>query len=104
MEGNEKSEFYHNHDHGKPKKQGGCLAGTPLLISDNESTIVPGVFLVGPTVSHDSDSFCLVYKFRQGVGAIVANDICQRLGRDTRAPAVTECRNDANMCVDDLGC
>lgn len=101
MEGNEKSDHEHEHEHGKPAKKGGCLAGAPLLTKDDESTIVPGVFLVGPTVSHGSHSFCFVYKFRQRF-AIVANAICQGLGRDTRA-AVNECR-DANMYLDDLGC
>ena len=61
-----------------------------------------GYIIVGPTVSHGSHSFCFVHNFRQRFGAIVANAICQGLGRDTRA-AVTECRN-ANMYLDDLGC
>ena len=30
----------------------GCLAGAPLLTADDESTKVPGIFLVGPTVRH----------------------------------------------------
>jgi len=30
----------------------GCLAGAPMLTSVDESTTVPGVFLVGPTVRH----------------------------------------------------
>ena len=79
----------------------GCLCGAPLLTSEDESTKVPGVFLVGPTVSHGELSFCFVYKFRQRFG-IVANAICRGLGRDTRA-AVEECRR-TNMYLDDFAC
>jgi len=83
------------------KEHKGCLDGAPLLTENDESTIVQGVFLVGPTVSHGSLSFCFVYKFRQRFG-IVANAICEGLGIDTRA-AVDECRK-ANMYLEDFGC
>ena len=56
----------------------------------DESTKVPGVFLVGPSVSHGQLSFCFVYKFRQRFG-IVADAICKGLGRDT-ASAVAQAR------------
>ena len=79
----------------------GCLAGAPLLSSHDESTKVPGVFLVGPTVRHGELSFCFIYKFRQRF-AIVANQICRGLGRDTEA-AVSECRK-MNMFMDDMSC
>jgi hypothetical protein len=79
----------------------GCLAGSPLLTDDDESTKVPGVFLVGPTVRHGELSFCFVYKFRQRFG-VVANTICKRLGRNT-ASAVDECRKtNMHMYLDDL--
>eukprot|EP00966_Prymnesium_polylepis_P201946 4678784-Prymnesium_polylepis.1 len=68
----------------------GCLAGAPMLSADDESTKVPGVFLVGPTVRHAELSFCFIYKFRQRFG-VVANAICRGLGRDTQA-AVEACR------------
>ena len=42
-----------------PKK--GCLGDAPLLTKDDESTKIPGIFLV---VQHESLSFCFVYKFR----------------------------------------
>ena len=77
----------------------GCLGGAPLLTDDDESTKVPGVFLVGPQVQHDSLSFCFVYKFRQRF-AVVANAICGGLGIDARA-AAAECRAH-NMYLDDL--
>ena len=82
-------------------KNKGCLDGAPLLTEDDESTKVPGVFLVGPTVSQKSHSFCFVYKFRQRF-AIVANSICDGLGVDTKM-AVAECRKN-NMYLDDLAC
>ena len=79
----------------------GCLAGAPLLTAQDESTKVPGVFLVGPSVIHGELSFCFIYKFRQRFG-IVANAICRGLGRDTTA-AVEECRK-SNMYMDDFKC
>ena len=75
----------------------GCLGNAPLLTEDDESTVLPGLFLVGPQVQHDSLSFCFVYKFRQRF-AVVANAIAQGLGMDTRH-AVNECRNN-NMYLD----
>merc|ERR1712194_641049 len=87
----------HKHDR-KPK---GCLEGAPLLTGSDESTKVPGVFLVGPTVSHGTLSFCFVYKFRQRF-ALVAEAICAGLGRDTRA-GVTESTR-ANMYLEDFSC
>ena len=74
-------------------------AGAPLLTKEDESTKVPGVFLVGPTVRHGELSFCFIYKFRQRFG-IVANAICRGLGRDTTA-AVEACRK-MNMYLDDF--
>ena len=79
----------------------GCLCGAALLTQEDESTKVPGVFLVGPSVSHGQLSFCFVYKFRQRFG-IVANAICRGLGRDTRR-AVAQCRQE-NMYLDDFSC
>merc|ERR1711971_526666 len=88
----------HGHHHHNHK---GCHAGAPLLTENDESTKVPGVFLVGPTVSHGTLSFCFVYKFRQRF-AIVADRICSGLGMDTRA-AVAESRKN-NMFLEDLSC
>jgi len=79
----------------------GCLAGAPLLTHEDESTKVPGVFLVGPSVVQGGHSFCFVYKFRQRFG-IVADAICRGLGRDTK-PAVDALRK-TNMYMDDLAC
>ena len=79
----------------------GCLAGAPLLTDVDESTKVPGVFLVGPSVRHGTLSFCFIYKFRQRFG-VVANAICSGLGRDASS-AVEECRK-MNMYLDDFKC
>lgn len=79
----------------------GCLAGAPLLTENDESTKVPGVFLVGPTVVQGDLSFCFIYKFRQRFG-IVADAICKGLGRDTES-AVQTLRL-TNMYMDDLSC
>ena len=80
----------------------GCLAGAPLLTASDESTKVPGVFLVGPTVRHGEHSFCFVYKFRQRFG-IVAHAICRGLGRRDADMAVEVARK-MNMYLDDLKC
>ena len=79
----------------------GCLCGAPLLTAEDQSTIVPGVFLVGPNVRHGALSFCFVYKFRQRFG-IVANAICRGLGLDTKG-AVEKCRKH-DMYLDDFNC
>ena len=47
------------------ESEAGCMAGAPGLTAYDESTKVPGVFLVGPQVVQDGQSFCFVYKFRQ---------------------------------------
>lgn len=83
----------------KGKEQKGCIGNGPLLTINDESTKVPGVFLVGPSVTHGQLSFCFVYKFRQRF-AVVANAICQGLGMDTEE-AVALCRQ-TNMYLDDF--
>jgi hypothetical protein len=68
----------------------GCCAGAPMLTRNDESTKVPGVFLVGPSVTQGNSSFCFVYKYRQRFG-VVADAICRGLGRET-ALQVQDCR------------
>jgi len=77
----------------------GCIGNGPLLTLNDESTKVPGVFLVGPSVTHGELSFCFVYKFRQRFG-VVANAICEGLGMDTKQ-SVFECRQ-TNMYLDNF--
>lgn len=56
--------------------------GQPELNDADESTIAPGLFVVGPNVRHDRFIFCFIYKFRQRF-AVVADAIGARLGLDT---------------------
>ena len=74
--------------------------GMPLLTEHDESTRVPGLFLVGPSVRQGTHIFCYIYKFRQRF-AVVVNQIAQRLHVDV-APLEEYRRN--NMFLDDLSC
>lgn len=74
--------------------------GLPLLTVQDESTELPGLFLVGPEVSHNGHLFCFIYKFRQRF-AVVARAIAGRLGADT---AALETYRANNMYLDDLAC
>ncbi|MEM9126670.1 MAG: NAD(P)/FAD-dependent oxidoreductase [Pseudomonadota bacterium] len=74
--------------------------GLPLLTLQDESTAMPGLFLVGPEVSHQGHLFCFIYKFRQRF-AVVARTIAGRMGVDT---APLEIYYDNNMFLDDLTC
>ncbi len=53
--------------------------GQILLSDDDESTLAPGLFLVGPLVRHDHHIFCYIYKFRQRF-AVIAETIADRMG------------------------
>ncbi|MEM8791681.1 MAG: NAD(P)/FAD-dependent oxidoreductase [Pseudomonadota bacterium] len=74
--------------------------GLPLLTLNDESTTTPGLFLVGPEVSHNGFLFCFIYKFRQRF-AVVARTIAQRAGADV-SPLQIYYEN--NMYLDDLTC
>ena len=74
--------------------------GVPLLNSVDESTVVPGLFLVGSLVRHERLVFCFIYKFRQRFG-VVANEIGRRLGHDT---APLQKYRFWGMYLDDLSC
>lgn len=74
--------------------------GYPLLSEQDESTIVPGVFLCGPSVRHNNHVFCFIYKFRQRF-AVVAKAIATSLGLP--AEALEEYRQ-WGMYLDDLSC
>ncbi|MEP2897065.1 NAD(P)/FAD-dependent oxidoreductase [Roseibium sp.] len=74
--------------------------GIPLLTAQDESTAVPGLFLVEPEVSHQGHLFCFIYKFRQRF-AVVARAIAARIGADT---SVLEMYYENNMFLDDLAC
>lgn len=74
--------------------------GFPLLTADDESTLTPGLFLVGPHVRHEKIIFCFIYKFRQRF-AVVARAIAPRLALD---PAPLEELRPKGFFLDDLSC
>ena len=74
--------------------------GSPLLSEHDESTIVPGMFLCGPTVRHDNHVFCFIFKYRQRF-AVVAKAIATSLGLP--AEELEEYR-EWGMYLDDLSC
>ena len=74
--------------------------GLPILTAQDESVVLPGLFLVGPEVSHNGHLFCFIYKFRQRF-AVVARAIAARMGVDT---AALEAYRYNNMFLDDLTC
>jgi putative flavoprotein involved in K+ transport len=74
--------------------------GFPLLTADDESTITPGLFLVGPHVRHEKIVFCFIYKFRQRF-AVVARTLATRLDID---PAPLEELRPKGFFLDDLSC
>jgi thioredoxin reductase len=74
--------------------------GSPSLTLQDESTELPGLFLVGPELAHRGHLFCYIYKFRQRF-AVVARAIAGRLGVDT---SPLEAYRANNMFLDDLSC
>jgi putative flavoprotein involved in K+ transport len=74
--------------------------GCPFLNEHDESTLVPGLFLVGPSVRHEQHIFCFIYKFRQRF-PVVAARIAERLGVD---PSPLEEYRRWGMYLDDLSC
>ena len=71
-----------------------------MLTLQDESTELPGLFLVGPEIKHNGHLFCYIYKFRQRF-AVVARAIAGRLGVDT---GPLEYYRTHNMYLDDLSC
>ena len=74
--------------------------GRPELTERDESTTTPGMFLVGPQVSHNGQLFRFIYKFRQRF-AVVADEIAARLDVD-RSPL--EEYREKDMFLEDLSC
>lgn len=58
--------------------------GHVTLSEHDESTVAPGLFLVGPQVRHHDRIYCFIYKFRQRFG-LIGRCIGERLGLDTQA-------------------
>ena len=75
--------------------------GDPKLNDVDESTLVPGLFLVGPQVRQADQILCFVYKYRQRF-AVVINEVARRLGLDT-AKAIATARRQ-HMFLDDPAC
>ena len=74
--------------------------GYPLLSEQDESTISPGLFLVGPSVRHEQHVFCFIYKYRQRF-AVVAKAIATSLGLSAEE---LETYRKWGMYLDDLSC
>ena len=74
--------------------------GYAALTQEDESTLTPGLFVVGPSVRHGDLIFCFIYKFRQRF-AVVGNAIAQRLGIDT---TTLEAYRREGLFLDDLSC
>ena len=74
--------------------------GYPLLNDNDESTLVPGLFLCGPAVRQDDHVFCFIFKFRMRF-AVVAKAIATSLGLP--ADRLEEYRY-WGMYLDDLSC
>lgn len=74
--------------------------GFPLLSENDESTIVPGLFLCGPAVRHDNHVFCFIFKYRQRF-AVVAKAIATSLGLPAEE---LETYRQWGMYLDDLSC
>ncbi|MEM6612869.1 MAG: NAD(P)/FAD-dependent oxidoreductase [Cyanobacteria bacterium P01_C01_bin.72] len=74
--------------------------GHASLTQEDESTLTPGLFVVGPSVRHGDLIFCFIYKFRQRF-AVVGNAIAQRLGID---PTPLEDYRREGLFLDDLSC
>ena len=74
--------------------------GWPELDEDDQSTLVPGLFLSGPAIRHGGLKFCFIYKFRQRF-AHIARVIGERAGKDVGA---LEAWRAAGMLTDDLSC
>ena len=75
--------------------------GFPELNERDESTIVPGMFLCGPSVRHDGHIFCFIFKYRQRFG-IVAEAIASSLGLET--DEFVAAYKSWGMYLDDLSC
>jgi thioredoxin reductase len=75
--------------------------GFPSVNEKDESTIVPGMYLCGPSVRHDGHIFCFIFKYRQRFG-IVVEAIASSLGLETKD--FVEAYKSWGMYLDDLSC
>ncbi len=75
--------------------------GFPEINENDESTIVPGMYLAGPSVRHDGHIFCFIFKYRQRF-AIVTKSIAESLGLETED--FVAAYKSWGMYLDDLSC
>ena len=75
--------------------------GFPSLSEHDESTIIPGMYLCGPSVRHDGHVFCFIFKYRQRF-AIVAGAIASSLVIET--DEFVAAYRSWGMYLDDLSC
>lgn len=75
-------------------------SGHIALTENDESTLVPGAYLVGPSLRQQDLIFCFIYKFR-GRFPVVARAIAKQLGRSITLPQEY---TRAALTVDDLSC
>ena len=75
--------------------------GFPEINENDESTIVPGMYLCGPSVRHDGHIFCFIFKYRQRF-AIVAQAIASAMGLPT--DEFIDAYKSWGMYLDDLSC
>lgn len=76
--------------------------GYPELTLEDESTLIPGLFLAGPAVRHQNLIFCFIYKFRQRF-AILAQALATRLGLELDEQRLNYYRQQ-KMFLDDFSC
>lgn len=77
-----------------------------IILNDNdESTIHPGLFLVGPQVKHINVIFCFIYKFRQRF-PIVGRKLAQYFGVENSEKVLEtiEEYKSMNFYLEDLSC
>jgi hypothetical protein len=67
----------------------------------DESTLFPGLFYSGPSLSHRGMLFCFIYKFRARFG-IIARTIAERLGHEWEKPL--KLWKERGFMMDDLSC
>jgi cation diffusion facilitator CzcD-associated flavoprotein CzcO len=76
--------------------------GLPLISEEaDESTLLPGLFYSGPSLSHRGMLFCFIYKFRARFG-IIARTIAERLGHEWEKPL--KLWKERGFMMDDLSC
>ncbi|WP_040579854.1 NAD(P)/FAD-dependent oxidoreductase [Methyloferula stellata] len=81
--------------------------GHAALTGHDESTILSGLFLVGPEVCHQGHPLSFIYEFRQRFAA-VGHAIAERLGIDTAPLDAYRARNmfldEADCCAHESAC